>query len=224
MKLKTTNYWPKNWPIEFRLIEEQENWLRKNFTPRQHALVALYFSRQYKEATAADHAFFNWLEDSIEQKKVSYLPKKANDGYRMRPIVRQTCIHIVNCYITSTDQFINYISLSYWTFVLLNYALEFTSKKTELNDKFYKQASTKQNRLLSLFLPIANWKPSYHNQNTTNLAKTIYQTNNWEMCPILADALMDAACHDNYIIWLLTKQHHLFAKGIWIIDKLAGNV
>jgi hypothetical protein len=74
--------------------------------------------------------------------------------------------------------------------------------------------------IFSLYVP-QEWKDTYYTESTEQLAKIIYETKNWELCPILADALMDAGCEeDHYVIWLLKNQFQHFDRGVWILNKL----
>lgn len=77
-----------------------------------------------------------------------------------------------------------------------------------------------QERFFSLFTEPPNWNPNYHTTTAIELAHTIYNTKDWNLCPVLADALMDAGCEDEYILWLLTKKNMMFQRGVWILDKL----
>lgn len=81
-------------------------------------------------------------------------------------------------------------------------------------------------------------QPKFYTNDTISLAKTIYETNNFSLCPILADALMDAGYEDESVLERLRKPTRvmqawwtqeekfvvipLLNKGIWLVDKLSG--
>lgn len=74
--------------------------------------------------------------------------------------------------------------------------------------------------LFNLFAPNPLWKPSYHTTNTTQLAHTIAYTKNYSLCPILADALLDADCDNPQILNLFTQHNHYFSINSWPIQFL----
>lgn len=84
-------------------------------------------------------------------------------------------------------------------------------------------SQTTKNNLLTLHQTQKDWKPSYHTTNTTQLAKTIYETEDFTLTPILADALLDAGCENQLILNLLENNPNLFSRGSWCIQKLLNN-
>jgi hypothetical protein len=224
LKLKSANLWHPKWPHDYRTAQDHEMWFVNNLNPRQCAFVAIYFLR---ETSQQPHAFCNWLESIIDQRKYKKMPQEIVEAAThsddlISSSISNVCLDVVRAYLRTRSKQSSRL-LVFRTVSCLVALSQFTPARQREGYTKQNLVARKQNRLLSLFLPIKNWQPSYHTTNTIQLAKTIYQTNNWSMCPILADALMDVGCTDPYILWLLTKQHHLFAKGVWIIDKLAGN-
>jgi hypothetical protein len=168
------------------------------------------------------------LEFSVETKTWQPLNTNFADVDRTRRYIRTTgwipdcysdIIHIARTFVKN----FNLTPISELTFAVLENFIEFfiySGNKLTWNKAA--RAERQQNRLLSLFLPIDNWQMKWHTNNTTQLAATIYGQKSWSDCPILADALLDAGCDDDYIQWLLRTQWELFGRGVWIIDQLAG--
>lgn len=63
---------------------------------------------------------------------------------------------------------------------------------------------------------------TWNDGTVAKLAKEIYTQRTYHTCPILADALEDAGCHDTDILTHLrdTTNHHV--RGCWVLDLLLG--
>ena len=52
------------------------------------------------------------------------------------------------------------------------------------------------------------------------IAHAIYDRHDFTALPILADALADAGCDEDEILWHCEKPYH--ARGCWLLDQILG--
>lgn len=249
MELKATDYWQDN--IYTQEHKHRLVWLKKYITSdRKKRLVAAYFSQMpflnKENKQKCLDAFGKYIEKIIlfADSLVSFADYNRETGetlhwslyYCYNRIIDETGeIHwsLHYCYLSVRNAAIicyhSPISLGVRRYLLrdwrhfigvINQSLA-TSLPTATS-KFSDANFHYCNQLLGLFVPLDNWKLSYHTTNVVQLAETIYQTQDWSLCPILADALMDAGCENEYILWLLKEKHDLFGRGVWLLDQLTG--
>jgi hypothetical protein len=63
--------------------------------------------------------------------------------------------------------------------------------------------------------------PSWLTSNVVDLARTIYDERAFDRLPILADALMDASCADEYIL-SHCRSEGPHVRGCWVVDLVLG--
>lgn len=74
-----------------------------------------------------------------------------------------------------------------------------------------------------LYQEVPNWNPAWRTANARDLAKVIHDGEKWDLLPILADAVMDAGCEDEYVLNVLRGKVSAKPKrGCWILDQLSG--
>jgi hypothetical protein len=74
------------------------------------------------------------------------------------------------------------------------------------------------NEFLPLFMPIKNWSVAWRTSDTVGLANTIYAEKRFDLCGILGDALKDAGCEDEDVIWVLSNP--FICRGTWLLEQL----
>lgn len=103
---------------------------------------------------------------------------------------------------------------------LLFYSVDSAIKYCTLVSK--EVQATDQDRRLSLYMPITHWELRWLTKTACDLACLIYDEKRWELCPVLADALMDAGCEDEQTLGQLQYHWQSMGRGVWIIDHLTG--
>lgn len=218
MLLKSTNYWNGTYDFQSRT-----DWLNKYATTaRKKRLICAYFSYLSLPVFELNYPKFNirkiletilsYIEGNISEVEFNEAKKDLNQ---------------IGLSITQTQYYFSN-SAFYAIFNTLRLCSEDITNDTffvgVINQSLCSMANTNLdycNQLFGLFTPL-NWQTSYHTTDTTQLAETMYQTQNWSLGPILADAMMDAGCEDEYILWLLRENYILFGRGIWLLDQLTG--
>lgn len=84
----------------------------------------------------------------------------------------------------------------------------------------YGDTDAEQDRRLWQYLPVKDWSLRWHTADTMTLATRIYEGQLWELCPVLADALMDAECEHEGVLHMLRECGKDIGRGCWVIDKL----
>lgn len=67
-------------------------------------------------------------------------------------------------------------------------------------------------------------KPTWLQHSLISLARTIYQTNDFELMPILGDALEDAGCDHEDALQHCRMQHHQHRRGCWVVDSILETI
>ncbi len=63
------------------------------------------------------------------------------------------------------------------------------------------------------------FRDDWKSETVVNLANQIYQNKQWDLMPILADALQDEGC-DQPILDHMRNPESRFSRGCWILDKI----
>ncbi len=71
------------------------------------------------------------------------------------------------------------------------------------------------------FRPVA-FDPACRSESAVALARTAYDTRNFTLLPILADALEEAGCDHTDILSHCRDPKALHARGCWVVDLVLG--
>ena len=71
------------------------------------------------------------------------------------------------------------------------------------------------------FRPVT-FSPSWRTDTAIVLARTMYASRDFSGMPILADALQDAGCDNDYILETLSRGPGLHIRGCWVVDLVLG--
>ncbi len=66
--------------------------------------------------------------------------------------------------------------------------------------------------------------PRWRSESAVALARTAYDTRNFTLLPILADALEDAGCDHADLLAHCRDPKALHARGCWVVDQILGRV
>lgn len=204
-------------------------WMRKNHCTHEQFIYFCIQGIRLQTTSAKSHEILNLLEECLKTYSVAAIIRTNSDSqFFYTQTYSSTTLSHLSCAIVkyyakfevyqelapkiSFDQFIDKFH------VRKAYALhdnDFLFHCFLIIEKLRNKPRLKN--ILSLYKPQT---PPPYTTNTTNLAKTIYETKNFTLCPILADALMDAGYEDEYTLWLLNNQQNYFSRGAWIIQTL----
>ncbi len=85
-----------------------------------------------------------------------------------------------------------------------------------------RQVRERQGRLLAAIVgPGYELLPAWHTLDAIALAKTCYETKDWSIMPVLADALQDAGCENDDVLDHC-RGDGPFVRGDWVVDSLLG--
>ncbi len=71
------------------------------------------------------------------------------------------------------------------------------------------------------FRPVA-FDPRWRSESAVALARTAYDTRNFSLLPILADALEDAGCDNAEVLTHLRQPDAVHVRGCWVVDGVLG--
>jgi hypothetical protein len=71
------------------------------------------------------------------------------------------------------------------------------------------------------FRPVA-FDPRWRSESVVALARTAYDTRNFSLLPILADALEDAGCDSAEVLTHLRQPDAVHVRGCWAVDGVLG--
>jgi hypothetical protein len=71
------------------------------------------------------------------------------------------------------------------------------------------------------FRPV-QFPKGWRTESAVALARTAYNTHNFTLLPILADALEEAGCDHPDVLTHLREPHAPHARGCWVVDGLLG--
>jgi hypothetical protein len=71
------------------------------------------------------------------------------------------------------------------------------------------------------FHPIP-FSPSWRTDTAVALAQQMYESRDFGAMPILADALQDAGCEDEEILYHCRAADQVHVRGCWVIDLVLG--
>lgn len=90
----------------------------------------------------------------------------------------------------------------------------------------YEQARAVQAAIFRDIFPPPGYTPSVTPEWATDtvraLARHIDDSGDYSACPILADALEDAGCHDPVILGCCRSPEGIHVRGNWVVDLLLG--
>lgn len=75
--------------------------------------------------------------------------------------------------------------------------------------------------LLAIVGPGYGLLPEWHTADAVALARTCYETKDWSIMPILADALQDAGCENDDVLDHC-RGPGPYVRGDWVLDSLIG--
>jgi hypothetical protein len=93
-------------------------------------------------------------------------------------------------------------------------------RHTALNGEHPSQAALLRDIVGNPFRPVA-FDPRWRTADTVGLARAIYEDRAIERIPLLADALMDAGCADEQVIWHC-RGDGPHVRGCWVVDLVLG--
>jgi hypothetical protein len=71
------------------------------------------------------------------------------------------------------------------------------------------------------FRPVA-FDPRWRSESTVSLARTAYDTRNFTLLPILADALEEAGCDHPDVLTHCRDPNGVHVRGCWVVDGVLG--
>lgn len=82
-----------------------------------------------------------------------------------------------------------------------------------------------QSRIVSLWLPVADWHAGLETSNARGLAAAIYEDGRWDRMPILADTLDDAGyAGEPWLTAAMRTTGVPWGRGCWVVDRLTGRI
>lgn len=73
------------------------------------------------------------------------------------------------------------------------------------------------------FRPVV-FDPSWRSESAVALARTAYDTSNFSLLPILADALEEAGCDHHDVLTHCRDHQQVHVRGCWVVDGVLGKV
>jgi hypothetical protein len=71
------------------------------------------------------------------------------------------------------------------------------------------------------FRPVA-FEPRWRSESAVALARTAYDTRNFTLLPILADALEEAGCDHPDVLAHCRQPDAVHVRGCWVVDGVLG--
>ncbi len=82
-----------------------------------------------------------------------------------------------------------------------------------------KQILNEGKLIVSVVGPGWQFNNCWKNEITIAIAQRLYETKDWSGMPILADALQEAGCNENFLDHMRNRESK-FCRGCWILDQL----
>ena len=73
------------------------------------------------------------------------------------------------------------------------------------------------------FRPVS-FSPAWQTDTALTLARQMYDSRDFSLMPILADALQDAGCEDEHILSHCRDPQAAHVRGCWVVDLVLGKV